>query len=278
VPEVGLEGHAVSPGRYRTVINVHNPHSSEVSFKTKAVIARPENEKRGEITELVETRLQDDEAMSINCKTIAERFSEDATIGDGFVVIKSNQLLDVVAVYTSRDSIEVEYVQPFTPPGEEGEEEKDEENGRDDDDKDDDGDKPRRKRADLVPQEVESAQIPRVNINGPFCAFKAGTDNGILVVKVANIGPGKASSSTTRVIFYDEPYRRRRSSFVVATVDVNTPEVDTNSALLLEVPVPDSWPVGQNDPLRIIVDSEDDVDNELKENNNEADGRCFLPG
>ena len=268
----------MSPGRYRTVINVHNPHTSEVGFKTKAVIARPEDEKRGEITELVETRLQDDEAMSINCKTIAERFSEDATIGDGFLVIKSNQLLDVVAVYTSRDSIEVEYVQPFTPPEEEGKEEPDGENGKDDDDKDDDGDKPRRKRADLVPQEVESAEIPRVNINGPFCAFKAGTDNGILVVKVANVGPGKASSSTTRVIFYDEPNRRRRSSIVVAAVDVNTPEVDPNSALLLEVPVPDSWPVGQNDPLRIIVDSEDDVENELKENNNEADGRCFLPG
>jgi electron transfer flavoprotein alpha subunit len=71
---------------------------------------------------------------------------------------------------------------------------------------------------------------------------------------------------------------RAAAGVVMNVVDVNTPEVDANSALLLEVPVPDSWPVGQNDPLRIIVDSEDDVDNELKENNNEADGRCFLPG
>jgi DNA-binding beta-propeller fold protein YncE len=112
VPEVGPEGEALSPGRYRTVINLHNPHDEAVRFRKKAVIARVEGEERGEISELEDDELGADEAMSITCASIAARFPGGAPVGDGFVVLKSNELLDVTAVYTSRDGLDVETVVP----------------------------------------------------------------------------------------------------------------------------------------------------------------------
>ena len=124
VPEVGPEKGTVSPGRYRTAINVHNPGNKEVRFLKKAVIARNENEKRGPISPLVEDALAGDEALSINCKSIADRFEDEVSVGDGFFVIKSNDPLDVAAVYTSRDSVDVEYIAPTV-----AEEKKQEPNG-----------------------------------------------------------------------------------------------------------------------------------------------------
>lgn len=113
VPLVGPEGTALSPGRYQTAINVHNPSTQDVRFKKKAVIARNElDEKRGEITPLEDDVLADDEAISIDCTSIAKRFGQAQPVGDGFVVIKSNEPLDVVAVYTSRDSVDVERIVP----------------------------------------------------------------------------------------------------------------------------------------------------------------------
>lgn len=113
VPLVGPEGTALSPGRYQTSINVHNPSTKDVRFLKKAVIARNENDRdRGRITPLEEDMLADDEAISIDCTSIAARFEQPQPVGDGFVVIKSNEPLDVVAVYTSRDSVDVERIVP----------------------------------------------------------------------------------------------------------------------------------------------------------------------
>jgi hypothetical protein len=135
VPEVGPEGDALSPGRYRTVINIHNPHEEAVRFRKKAVIARVEGEERGEISELEDDELGADEAMSITCASIAARFPGGAPVGDGFVVLKSNELLDVTAVYTSRDGLDVETVVPT-----DAREEEDEPG--DDDTPDDDRERP----------------------------------------------------------------------------------------------------------------------------------------
>ena len=112
VPLVGPEGTALSPGRYQTAINVHNPSTNDVTFLKKVVIARNEMEKRGVITPLEQEQLADDEAISIDCTSIAARFDEPQPIGEGFVVFKSNDPLDVIAVYTSRDSVDVEPVEP----------------------------------------------------------------------------------------------------------------------------------------------------------------------
>jgi NHL repeat/CARDB len=268
VSEVGPEGDAVSPGRYRTVINVHNPHADEVAFLKKAVIARPEGEAHGKISKLVEDRLEADGALSINCKTIAERFGGPSPIGDGFVVIKSDRTLDVVAVYTSRDSIDVEPIEPTV--------RKDEEkppNG----DKLDDGDDRRRGRRDLMPEEVKQTDAG-VSINGPFCAFKAGTQNQVLIVKVANVGRADASATVSRVIFLHRPDGQQKTLATVVNIqDMATPALVGGEAILLEVPVPPDWPRDQNDPLAIIVDHEDSV-SEANENNNKANGACFLPG
>jgi len=187
VAEVGSEGDAVSPGRYRTAINVHNPHSTDVVFLKKAVIARNENEERGQISELVEDQLAADEALSINCKSIAARFGSEPTIGDGFVVLKSNEPLDVVAVYTSRDSVDVEYIKPTVLEPEEETPEPEEETPE-----------PEEERPDLtvrLPEQtrvscsssqgscthtviVEIENLSRVDVNTPF-QVEVQTDNGL---------------------------------------------------------------------------------------------------
>jgi len=116
VPEVGPVGGALVPQNYSTVVNVHNPHSSNVTFVKKAVIAQSEDERRGNISELVEDRLEPDQALSIDCTDIVGLFdtTSPSPVGDGFVVLNSNQTLDVSAVYTTRDSIDVENIQPTT--------------------------------------------------------------------------------------------------------------------------------------------------------------------
>jgi hypothetical protein len=119
VPEVGPVGGALVPQNYSTAVNVHNPHSSNITFLKKAVIAQSEDERRGIISEFVQDRLEPDEALSIDCTDIVGLFNmttmtSPSTVGDGFVVLNSNHTLDVSAVYTTRDSIDVENIQPTT--------------------------------------------------------------------------------------------------------------------------------------------------------------------
>ncbi|MGA7369586.1 MAG: hypothetical protein WBX01_10695 [Nitrososphaeraceae archaeon] len=60
VPEVGQADGAVIPQDYRTVVNVHNSHSSNVTFAKKAVIAQSEDEPRGNISQFVQDSLGPD--------------------------------------------------------------------------------------------------------------------------------------------------------------------------------------------------------------------------
>jgi len=123
VNEVGPNAKAFQRGKFRTVVNVHNPWIQSQPFDKKAVIARSEDEPRGRISEIVTDVLGPDEALSINCEDINGLFGGLAQpIGDGFVVLLSRVQLDVVAVYTARhrgktsasdvESIDVEYIQP----------------------------------------------------------------------------------------------------------------------------------------------------------------------
>ncbi len=182
VPEVGPEDNALSPGRYRTVVNVHNPHNEEVTFKKKAVISRVEGDARGPISDIDDDVLGPHEAMSIICPTIAARFPEAQAIGDGFVILQSDKLLDVAAVYTSRDSVDVEYIAPLDANAEEP--------------KDDPGEDPRR--ADLTISlpaqtrvdcptgqgscqhfvEVHTENMSTVDVAGPI-DVTVQTDNGL---------------------------------------------------------------------------------------------------
>jgi CARDB protein len=116
VPLVGpdKEG-AFVPQNYSTVINVHNPYSHSIFFLKKAVIAQSEDEERGQISKFMKDALKPDQALSINCKDIVNLFNNtSSSIGDGFVVLLSNEKLDVSSVYTTQSSIDVEYIQPTT--------------------------------------------------------------------------------------------------------------------------------------------------------------------
>jgi len=123
VGEVGRGLDAFQKGKYRTVVNVHNPWVTTQSFGKKAVIARSEDEPRGRVSEIVPEQLEADEAFSVDCEDINGLFGGVAQpIGDGFVVLLSNVQLDVVAVYTAKhrgttsdsdvETIDVEYIQP----------------------------------------------------------------------------------------------------------------------------------------------------------------------
>jgi hypothetical protein len=118
IPTVGPDKEAVFvPQNYSTVVNVHNPKPNQEALLEKhAVIAQSEDEERGPFSTFVREFLKPDQALSINCNDIRSLFNNTLpTIGDGFVVLKSNLKLDVSAVYTTQSSIDVEYIQPVQP-------------------------------------------------------------------------------------------------------------------------------------------------------------------
>jgi len=112
-------------GKYRTSINIHNPHDVTVSFIKKAVIAKPQREERGQISKWVEEVLRPDEALFVDCKDIKSLpFDQKVPVFfEGFVVLRAptQTPLDVVGVYTATpkegqqgQSIDVEEIHPKT--------------------------------------------------------------------------------------------------------------------------------------------------------------------
>jgi hypothetical protein len=53
-----------------------------------------------------------DQPLSVDCEDVSGLFNTTSSVGDGFVVLKSDVELDVSAVYTTNISIEVEYIKP----------------------------------------------------------------------------------------------------------------------------------------------------------------------
>jgi hypothetical protein len=114
IPTVGPDKESVFvPQTYTTVVNVHNLYNQSIDFSKKAVIAQSEDEQRGQISKFMNDTLKPDQALSINCKDIVSLFNNtSSSIGDGFVVLLADEKLDVSAVYTTQNSIDVEYIQP----------------------------------------------------------------------------------------------------------------------------------------------------------------------
>lgn len=113
IPSVGPDKEGVfMPQNYSTVINVHNPSSHNLTLLKKAVIAQSEDEQRGLISKFHKDFLAVDQALSINCNDIFDLFNHTSSFGDGFVVLLSNEKLDVSSVYTTMNSIDVEYIKP----------------------------------------------------------------------------------------------------------------------------------------------------------------------
>lgn len=129
----GRDRHAASvvlPGVYATSINVHNPQSSSVRFQKKIAVTFPGveygYEEPGEVSKFIEDKIGPDYAFSVDCGEIPREFFRDMDCrwsehdmlweGDGcisskqgpkgpgwtegYLVIESEQSLDVTAVYT----------------------------------------------------------------------------------------------------------------------------------------------------------------------------------
>jgi hypothetical protein len=102
----------LAEGIYRTVINVHNPTDSKITFIKKVVLAEQEGSSPSEfsVTPFKKDTLEPDGAVVIDCFAISNFFCPingvciDFTAIDGFLVINSPVELDIVAVYTARPS------------------------------------------------------------------------------------------------------------------------------------------------------------------------------
>lgn len=112
------DGQVAVKGNYRTAINLHNPSYRDIKFVFKVAIALPHLEE-GPITEFFTVTLGPDGAAEIDCPDIWRRVhSNNNQWAKGFVVIATDDELDVVGVYTAtgRDgrtvSLELERVQP----------------------------------------------------------------------------------------------------------------------------------------------------------------------
>jgi hypothetical protein len=106
---IGEFGDAVAPGRYRTLINIHNPTEKKIEVARKFALAGSPGDPSGgiSITPYKAFVLGPDQAVAINCFDIANFFCPingvcvDFAALDGFLVLNSASELDVVAAYTA---------------------------------------------------------------------------------------------------------------------------------------------------------------------------------
>jgi hypothetical protein len=105
---IGEFGDAMAPGRYRTLINIHNPTEKKIEVARKFALAGQPGDPAGDIsiTPYKSFVLAPDQAVAFNCFDIANFFCPinglcvDFTAIDGFLVLNSAAELDVVAVYS----------------------------------------------------------------------------------------------------------------------------------------------------------------------------------
>jgi len=101
----GSEEKLVSPGRYYTNINVHNPSPfNKAVYIKRFAIALPD-ERPGKISAFFVGSLGPDEAMTIDCDNIYKHTQvPPGTFLEGFALIYALVELDVVPVYTAGHS------------------------------------------------------------------------------------------------------------------------------------------------------------------------------
>ena len=232
------EDFRLTPGRYATTVNIHNPGPDPARFrKVLALTFPPKEQEPGEVLEIAEHELDPERALASDCDDVRRRVFPDgwpAAYVEGFLIVRSDVSLDVAGVYTKSAlepeaggvAIDVEAI---------GERKL----------ADGDGDE----RADLIP-------VP--DANGQFCRIE---DRGLRVT-VRNQGAGLAGISETRVDFgsHGEQTAATAALGPGASADVSVP-----------------LPAGCFDPdcdFRIRVDAGASVDEE-SETNNEAFGLCL---
>ena len=228
------------PGLYATTVNIHNPSSSKATFtKTLALTLPPKEQKPGEVHRIAEDTLEPNQALATDCMDIQRRVFNGAfpeSYIEGFVLIKSNQSLDVTAVYSTASfdregnfveqrSIDIEQI---------------------------------KERATKALRGDQPDLVPVPNENGSFCKIR----NGKLVVTVKNQGAGAAVASRTGVDFGSH-----------GQASLNTPALATGASTELVVDIP-SGCHDPDCEFTIKVDSDSAV-NESQESNNDGSGTCI---
>ena len=105
VPHFGPASPALMPGKYRTAVNVHNPWDQPALIEKWVTLSNPQGIPPITGDRIHET-LQPWSAFDVDCPHMRDQFGlpDGAKVpgGKGFMVIRSDRELDVVAVYTSR--------------------------------------------------------------------------------------------------------------------------------------------------------------------------------
>ncbi len=222
-------------GFYATTINIHNPNKEPAKFFKKLALTYPPKEQRpGEIHPISEDVLKYDEALKVDCNDVEQRLFPSGfptPYIEGFVIIQSNQSLDVTAVYTTavldkkarvteHSSIDVEQIRE------------------------------RRKGEKCLPD-----LVPVPDAAGSFCKRL----NGNLVITVKNQGSCSAAASNTKIDFL---------SF--GTVTLPTPALAPGAQVDLTVNIPAGC-FNPDCEFRISVDDLSEVPESEEGNNTASD-------
>jgi hypothetical protein len=92
-------------GFYATNINIHNPNDVSVTFTKKLALTIPPGDQTpGKVIPIAKDTLGPDEALEVDCADIEHRLFPKGLPGpyiEGFVVIESQESLDVTTVFTT---------------------------------------------------------------------------------------------------------------------------------------------------------------------------------
>lgn len=121
-PKKRKDDRGVTSGVYMSSINIHNHHDIPVKFQKRVVIANPQYEERGRISQPVDESLNPYESFCVDCRDIYGLLGiPPFQYIEGFVMLRQpadKPPLDVVGVYTVREldgqgvSIDVEEYEP----------------------------------------------------------------------------------------------------------------------------------------------------------------------
>ena len=272
-------------GLYATAINILNPNKETVKFTKKLSLTYPPDAQApGAVYNISTDKLGPDEALEVDCEDLKRTLFRNglpAPYIKGFVVIRSQESLDVTGVYTTRSLDGPCCQKPHNDccdkddccgrtkgeccgPGRDGpaptamggHSSIDVEQIRERIIKDG-GEKP--KLADLIPVPKSDPPYPPE----AFCRIK---DKGLLIT-VRNQGDGAAAASITEVLF----------TSVNASVMRPTPALAPGNETELHFPFPPNGCTagGEQCPFRITVDR-GATENESNEVNNVAQGSCLF--
>ena len=237
------DGSVIAPGYYWTAINVLNPALEGwfptpippgtppdiARIKKRISVALP-GETPGPVSKIFEASLLPHQSMEIDTFDIFSHLKESGFSGDfakGFVLIRSNRVLEIVTVYTSgpeRDgpisTMDVERVRGYK-----------------------------------IEVNAKANLLPIANDEGSYCVLEKSKLGKLLIVTVANHGGSPSVPCTTRVDF---------GKFGI--IDRKTPALAPGQSVRLKFPFP-SHCYTPNCEFTIYVDVNNVVPESDKTNN-----------